>query len=65
MQVLQVGAEQRNRGELVVGQLQVQQGGYVEHGLGKSFVTQPVAIQSHERKMSEVFKVVSEKRDNG
>ncbi len=58
--MLQVRAEQRNRGELVVSKLQVQQGGYVEYGLGESFITQPVAIQSHERQLSEIFEVISE-----
>lgn len=64
VQVLQVRAEQRNRTELIVGQLQVQQGGYVKHSLGKSFITQLVAVQSHKCQLSEIFKVVSEKENN-
>ncbi len=64
VQVLQVSVEERNRSELVVGQLQVQQGGYVEHSLGNSFVTQLVSVQPHKRQVSEAFEVVSEQENN-
>lgn len=37
--MLQVTIEERDGGELVVGELQVQEGGYVEHSLGDSFIT--------------------------
>lgn len=63
MQVLQVTVEQRDGGELVVCQLQVQQGGYVEHGLWKSFITQLVVVQSHKCQVIQVFEVVSEQDD--
>lgn len=63
VQLLQVTVEQRNRSELVVGQLQVQQGGYVEHSLRNSFITQLVAVQPHKRQMNEVSEVVSEQED--
>lgn len=63
--MLQVRVEQRNRSDQIVGQLQIQQGGYVEHSLGKSFITQLVAVQPHKRQMSEVFEVVSEQENNG
>lgn len=60
MQVLQVTIEERNRGELVVGQLQVQQGGNVEHIFGNSFIAQLVVVQPHKCQVSEAFEVVSE-----
>lgn len=47
VQVLQVRANHGDRTDVVVGQLQVQQGGYIEHTLRKSFVTQLIAVQSH------------------
>lgn len=65
VQLLQVRAKHRNRGDLIVGQLQVQQGGNVEYIFGKSFVTQLVTIQPHKCQMSEVFEVVSEQENNG
>lgn len=43
-----------------MGQLQVQQAGYVEDTIGKSFVTQLIAVQSHKCQMSEVSEIVSE-----
>lgn len=58
VQMLQVPVEERNRSELVVGQLQVQQGGYVEHSLGKSFITQLVVVQPHKCQVGESIKVV-------
>lgn len=60
VQVLQMTIEQRNRSKLVVGQLQVQQAGNVEHSLGNSFVAQLVVVQSHKCQVVEAFKVVSE-----
>lgn len=60
MQVLQVTVEDGNHCKLVVGQLQVQQGGHIKHGLGDPFVTQLVVVQPHERQVSQVFEVVSE-----
>lgn len=65
VQVFQVRAEKWNRSELVVGQLQVQQSGYVEHSLGNSFITQMVAVQPHKRQLGEVFEVVSAQENNG
>lgn len=62
VQVLQVTAEQRNRSNLVVGQLQVQQGGYIEHILWKTLITQLIAVQPHKRKVSKVFEVISKMR---
>uniref|UniRef100_A0A3Q1EXF7 Fibromodulin n=2 Tax=Acanthochromis polyacanthus TaxID=80966 RepID=A0A3Q1EXF7_9TELE len=44
--------EEGNRGELVVGQLQVQQGGHVEHSFGNSFVTQLVVVQPYKRQIT-------------
>lgn len=61
VQVLQMTIEQRNRSELVVGQLQVQQARNVEHSLWNSFITQLVVIESHKCQVSEAFEVVSEK----
>lgn len=61
VQVLQVRTDYGDRTDLVVGQLQVQQGGYIEHTLGKSFVAQLIAVQSHEWQMIHVFEVVPEK----
>lgn len=63
VQVLQVSTEARNRGKLIVGELQVQQGGYVEHIFGNSFITQLVVVQPHERQVREALEVVSEKND--
>lgn len=63
VQVLQMITEQRNRSELVVGQLQVQQAGNVEHSLGNSFITQLVVVQSHKGQVSEAFEVVSEQEN--
>lgn len=63
MQVHQVGANHRDGGELVVGQLQVQQSGYVEDLLWNPRVSQPVAVQPHKRQVSKVFKVVTERND--
>lgn len=63
MQVLQVTVEEGNRCELVVGQLQVQQGGHIKHSLWDSLVAQLVVVQSHKRQVSEVFEVISEKDD--
>lgn len=51
--------EQRNRSQLVVGQLQIQQAGNVEHSLGNSFITQLVVVQSHKCQVGEAFEVVS------
>lgn len=65
VQLLQVRAEHRNRGDLIVGQLQVQQTGNVEDMFGKASVTQLVTIQPHKCQMSEVFEVVSEQENNG
>lgn len=48
VQVLQVRANHGDGTDLVVGQLQVQQGGHIEHALRKSFVTQLIAVESHE-----------------
>lgn len=61
MQMLQVAVEERDGGELVVGELQVEQGGDVEHGLGNSFIAQLVVVQPHKGQMSEVSEVVSER----
>lgn len=63
--MLQVRVEQRNRSELIVGQLQVQQGGNVEHSLGNPLITQLVAVQPHKCELSEVSEVVSEQENNG
>ena len=60
VQVLQVTVDEWNRSDLVVGQLQVQQGGDVEHSLGKSFVTELVVVQPHKRQVGEAFEVISE-----
>lgn len=62
VQVLQVRANHGDGADLVVGQLQVQQGGYIEHTLGKAFVTQLIAVQSHKGQMIHVFEVVPEKK---
>lgn len=62
VQVHQVSANHRNGGQLIVGQLQVQQSGYVEDLLWNSKVSQPVAVQPHKRQVSKVFKVVTEKK---
>lgn len=43
--------EERNRNNLIVGQLQVQQGGNVEYILRKSFITQLVVVQPHKRQV--------------
>lgn len=63
VQVLQVTIEERNRGELVVSELQFQQGGYVEHILGNSFITQLVVVQPHKCQVREASEVVSEEND--
>lgn len=62
VQVLQVRANHGDGTDLVVGQLEVQQGGYIEHTVGKSFVAQLIAVQSHKWQMIHVFEVVPEKR---
>lgn len=61
VQVLQVWAYHGDGTDQVVGQLQVQQGGYIEHTVGKSFVAQLIAVQSHKWQMIHVFEVVPEK----
>lgn len=61
--MLQVTVEERDRGELVVGELQVQQSGYVEHSLGNSFITQLVVVQPHKRQVREALEVVSEENN--
>lgn len=58
--MLQATVEERNRSNLVVGQLQVQQGGYVEHIFRKSFITQLVVVQPHKRQVVQASEVVSE-----
>lgn len=60
VQVLQVRANHGDGTDVVVGQLQVQQGGYIEHAHGKPFVTQFIVIQPHKRQMIHVFEVVPE-----
>lgn len=60
MQVLQVTVEERNGRELVVGELQVQQGGNVEHSLRNSFIAKLVVVEPHKCQVREAFKVVSE-----
>lgn len=55
-------ADHRNGGELIVGQLQVQQSGYVEDLPWNSCVSQPVAVQPHKGQVSKVFEVVAEKK---
>lgn len=62
VQVLQVRADHGDGVDLVVGQLQVQQGGNIEHAFGKPFVTQLIAVQSHKRQMIHVFEVVPEEQ---
>lgn len=62
VQVHQVRANHRDGGELIVGQLQVQQSGYVEDLPWNSRVSQPVAVQPHKGQVSKVFEVVAEKR---
>lgn len=62
MQVHQVRANHGDGGELIVGQLQVQQSGYVEDLPWNSQVSQPVAVQPHKCQVSEVFKVVTEEK---
>lgn len=63
MQVLQVTVEDGNHFKLVVGQLQVQQGGHIKHSLGDPFVTQLVVVKPHKCQLREVFEVISE-QDN-
>lgn len=60
VQVLQVTVEERHRSKLVVGKLQVQQTGYVEHGLRNAFITQLVVIQPYKCEVREALEVVSE-----
>lgn len=62
VQVLQVRAYHGDGTDLVVGQLQVQQGGNIEHAFGKPFIAQLIAVQSHERQMIHVFEVVPEEQ---
>lgn len=60
MQVHQVRANHGDRGEFIVGQLQVQQSGYVEDLRWNSQVSQAVAVQPHKRQVGKVFEVVTE-----
>lgn len=60
VQVLQVSIEEGNRRELIVGQLQVQQRGEVEHSCRNTFITQLVVVQPDERQVIEAFEVVPE-----
>lgn len=62
VQVLQVRADHGDGVDQVVGQLQVQQGGNIEHAFGKPFVTQLIAVQSHKRQMIHVFEVIPEEQ---
>lgn len=64
VQMLQVSAEERNGGQLVVSELQVQQGGDVEHGPGDAFVTQLVVVEPHEGQVREALEVISEEENN-
>ena len=57
MQVLKVSVKERNCSKLVVGQLQVQQGGHIEHSFGNPFITQLIVVQPHKRQVSHAFKV--------
>lgn len=62
VQVHQVRADHRYGGELIVGQLQVQQSGYVEDLPWNSCVGQPVAVQPHKGQVSKVFEIVAGKK---
>lgn len=64
VQVLQVAVERGDGGELVVGELQVQQGGDVEHGLGDPLVAQLVVVEPHKGEVREAAEVVSAREND-
>lgn len=57
VKLLQIRAEQRNSGQLVMGQMQIHDRAHVEHHFGKAFVTELVVVKSHKGQVCEILEI--------
>lgn len=58
IQVFQMHVEHRHSVQIVVGQMQIQEGGHIEDPLGDASVTQLVVVKADEGQVVEVLEVI-------